>query len=114
MQGKSVAFFPRFHYCPPMSQQHMDVRRIATLARLELSDEEISSFTGQLEAILGHIEQLSQLDVTGIEPTAYAMQIAAPMRDDTPWQSIPTADFLQNAPEQAQGQIRVPKVVADA
>ena len=114
MRGKSVAFFPRIHYCPRMSQPHMDVRRIATLARLELSDEEISSFTGQLDAILGHIEQLSQLDVTGIEPTAYPMPIPAPMRDDTPWQSIPTADFLQNAPEQAHGQVRVPKVVADA
>jgi Asp-tRNA(Asn)/Glu-tRNA(Gln) amidotransferase C subunit len=42
------------------------------------------------------------------------MPIPAPMRDDTPWQSIPSADFLQNSPEQAQGQVRVPKVVADA
>ena len=71
MRGKSVAFFPRIHYAESMSQPHMDVRRIATLARLELSDEEISSFTGQLDAILGHIAQLSKLDVTGIEPTAY-------------------------------------------
>jgi Asp-tRNA(Asn)/Glu-tRNA(Gln) amidotransferase C subunit len=40
--------------------------------------------------------------------------MAAPMRDDTPWQSLPTSALLQNAPDQAQGQVRVPKVVADA
>ncbi|TAE92328.1 MAG: Asp-tRNA(Asn)/Glu-tRNA(Gln) amidotransferase subunit GatC [Verrucomicrobia bacterium] len=97
-----------------MSQPHMDVRRIATLARLELTDEEVASFSGQLDAILGHIAQLSQLEVTGIEPTAYAAAMAAPMRDDTPWQSLPSSALLQNAPDQAQGQVRVPKVVADA
>ncbi len=92
----------------------MDVRRIATLARLELSDAEVEHFTGQLDAILCHIEQLSTLDVSGIEPTAYPIPIAAPMRDDTPWQSLPQEALLQNAPDQAQQQIRVPKVVADA
>ncbi|MFY7817699.1 MAG: Asp-tRNA(Asn)/Glu-tRNA(Gln) amidotransferase subunit GatC [Akkermansiaceae bacterium] len=97
-----------------MSQPHMDVRRIATLARLELSDAEVDAFTNQLDAILGHIEQLSALDVAGIEPTAYPMPIDAPMRDDTPWQSLPQQALLQNAPDQAQQQVRVPKVVADA
>lgn len=92
----------------------MDVRRIATLARLELSDAEVDSFTGQLDAILGHIEQLSTLDVAGIEPTAYAMPIDAPMRDDMPWQSLPQQALLQNAPDQSQSQVRVPKVVVDA
>ena len=92
----------------------MDVRRIATLARLELSDAEVEHFTGQLDAILGHIEQLSMLDVSGIEPTAYPIPIASPMRVDTPWQSLPQEALLQNAPDQAQQQIRVPKVVADA
>ena len=92
----------------------MDVRRIATLARLELSDAEVEHFTGQLDAILGHIEQLSALDVTGIDPTAYPMPMDAPMRDDTPWQSLPQQALLQNAPDQAQQQVRVPKVVADA
>lgn len=97
-----------------MSQAHIDVRRIAVLARLELTEAEVAAFGHQLDAILGHIEQLSQLDVAGIEPTAYATPIPAPMRDDTPWQSLPTAAFLQNAPDQAQQQVRVPKVVADA
>lgn len=97
-----------------MSQPHMDVRRIATLARLELSEEDVVSFSGKLDAILGHIEQLSSLDVTGIEPTAYTFPIDAPMRDDTPWQSLPQHALLDNAPDQAQQQVRVPKVVTDA
>jgi aspartyl-tRNA(Asn)/glutamyl-tRNA(Gln) amidotransferase subunit C len=97
-----------------MSQPHIDVRHIATLARLELSDEEVSSFTGQLDSIIGYIEKLSELNVDGIEPTAHPSPIDAPLRDDVPWQSIPREAFLQNTPDQSQQQLRVPKVVADA
>lgn len=97
-----------------MPQQHIDVRHIANLARLELSDEEIAGFQPQLDAILGYVDSLSALDVSGIEPTAHPNVVAAPMRDDTPGESLPAEALLRNAPDQAQGQVRVPKVVADA
>lgn len=97
-----------------MSHSHIDVRYVANLARLELSNEEVAEFQPQLEAILKHVEALTQLDVTGIDPTAHAAPIFDRMRADIPHQSLEPGAVLQNAPDQAQGQIRVPKVVTDA
>jgi aspartyl-tRNA(Asn)/glutamyl-tRNA(Gln) amidotransferase subunit C len=99
---------------PRMSHSHIDVRYVANLARLELSDEEVAVFQPQLEAILGHVDALKRIDVTGIEPTAHASPVFDRMRDDTPHESLPPSGLLQNAPDQSQGQVRVPKVVADA
>lgn len=97
-----------------MSHHHIDVRYVANLARLELSDQEVAIFQPQLEAILMHAQALSKLDVSDIEPTAHPAPIFGRMRNDTPHDSLPVAAVLQNAPDQAQGQIRVPKVVTDA
>jgi aspartyl-tRNA(Asn)/glutamyl-tRNA(Gln) amidotransferase subunit C len=97
-----------------MSKTHIDVRYVANLARLELEEAEVTEFQGQLDAILGYVETISKLDVTGIEPTAYPSPVFDRMRDDDPHESLPLAAVLQNAPDQAQNQIRVPKVVADA
>lgn len=97
-----------------MSQSHIDVRYVANLARLELTDSEVTTFQPQLDAILGFMDSLSQLDVSGISATAHPDAIFGPMRDDTPGTSLAPEAMLQNAPDQAQGQIRVPKVVADA
>ncbi len=97
-----------------MSHSHIDVRYVANLARLELSDEEVATFQPQLEAILQHVAALAQLDVTGIEPTAHPAPVFDRMRADIAHESLSQAAVLQNAPDQAQGQIRVPKVVIDA
>ena len=97
-----------------MSQPAIDVRYVANLARLELSEDEIAKFQPQLEKILGHVETLTALDVTGVEATSYSADIFGRMRDDVPHESLAREAVLQNAPDQAQGQIRVPKVVADA
>ena len=97
-----------------MPQPHIDVRYVAHLARLELNDKEIATFQVQLDAILGHVETLNQLDVSGIEASAHAVQVFGRMRSDEPHASLPQSAVLQNAPDQSQGQIRVPKVVADA
>ncbi|MGD7652338.1 MAG: Asp-tRNA(Asn)/Glu-tRNA(Gln) amidotransferase subunit GatC [Verrucomicrobiales bacterium] len=97
-----------------MSHSHIDVRYVANLARLELTDDEVATFQPQLEAILEHVEALSKLDVSGIEPTSYPAPVFDRMRDDTPHTSLAPEAVLQNAPDQAQGQIRVPKVVTDA
>ena len=96
-----------------MSQPAIDVRYVANLARLELSDEEIATFQPQLEKILGHVETLTALNVDGIE-AADPAPLFGRMRDDVPHESLEPAAVLQNAPDQAQGQIRVPKVVVDA
>lgn len=97
-----------------MSHSHIDVRYVANLARLELTDDEVATFQPQLEAILRHVESLSQLDVSGIDATAHSTEVFGKMRDDIPHASLSPEAVLQNAPDQAQGQIRVPKVVTDA
>jgi aspartyl-tRNA(Asn)/glutamyl-tRNA(Gln) amidotransferase subunit C len=97
-----------------MSHSHIDVRYVANLARLELSEDEIAVFQPQLNAILSHVEALTHIDVTGIDPTAHASPVFDRMREDLPHESLPPALVLQNAPDQAQGQIRVPKVVTEA
>ena len=97
-----------------MSHSHIDVRYVANLARLELSDDEVATFQPQLEAILGFVETLSKLDVSGVDAAAHAVESFGRMRDDAPHVSLAPEAVLQNAPDQAQGQIRVPKVVADA
>ncbi|PAW67455.1 MAG: aspartyl/glutamyl-tRNA(Asn/Gln) amidotransferase subunit C [Verrucomicrobiia bacterium Tous-C5FEB] len=97
-----------------MQQSDIDVRHVANLARLELNDDEVAVFQPQLEAIIERAHSLMQLNVANIEPTAHPSPVFGRMRNDEPHESLPPAAVLQNAPDQAQGQIRVPKVVADA
>ena len=97
-----------------MPHSPIDVRYVANLARLELTDEEVATFQPQLEAILGHVEALSKLDVSGIDVSSQTGVVFGKMRDDVPHESLSQQAMLQNAPDQAQGQIRVPKVVTDA
>jgi aspartyl-tRNA(Asn)/glutamyl-tRNA(Gln) amidotransferase subunit C len=96
-----------------MSHEHIDVRYVAKLARLDLTEEEATVFQGQLDSILHHVESLSTLELPD-ELLKDDHSALAMMRDDTPGESLDPALVLSNAPEQAQGQIRVPKVVADA
>lgn len=97
-----------------MSTRSIDVRYVANLARLELSEAEVATFQPQLEAILGYVDSLSKLDVSGIDASAHAIPVFGHMREDVPHDSLPPEAVLMNAPDQAQGQIRVPKVVTDA
>ncbi len=98
----------------PMPHDTLDVRHIAKLARLDLDDAEAATFQPQLQAILDHVEALTALDLDGIDPTAHPSPTFGPMRDDTPGESLAPEAVIANAPDSAQGQIRVPKVVADA
>ena len=94
-----------------MSSEHIDVRYVADLARIDLSDQECETFQGQLEAILGYIDKLKDVDVEGIEPTAHASPVFDRLREDASLPGLSQSDLIQNAPDSAKGQIRVPKVV---
>lgn len=96
-----------------MSHAHIDVRYVAKLARLDLTEAEVAVFQSQLDAILGHVESLSAIDLPD-DIAATDGNRLGPMRDDHPHASLPPEAVLLNAPDQAQSQIRVPKVVADA
>lgn len=93
------------------STEKIDVRYVANLARIELSDDECHTFQGQLDAILGYIEKLTDFDVDGIESTAHASPVFDRLREDISRPGLEQEDLLRNAPESALGQVRVPKVV---
>ncbi|MGJ8634555.1 MAG: Asp-tRNA(Asn)/Glu-tRNA(Gln) amidotransferase subunit GatC [Luteolibacter sp.] len=96
-----------------MSQEQIDVRYVAKLARLDLTEDEVATFQTQLESIISHVESLSAIELPDdLEDTTDST--LAQMRNDIPRGSLPPEKVLQNAPDQAQDQIRVPKVVADA
>jgi aspartyl-tRNA(Asn)/glutamyl-tRNA(Gln) amidotransferase subunit C len=90
-----------------------DVRKIAVLARLELTTDEVEMFSRQLADILGYADELGRVDTTGIEPTSHPLPIAPKWRSDTPVPSLDRDAILSQAPaaSTAAGLFKVPKVL---
>jgi aspartyl-tRNA(Asn)/glutamyl-tRNA(Gln) amidotransferase subunit C len=93
------------------SGDHFNVKPIAHLARLDLTEAELSEYAGQLEQILGYVAKLDALDVTGVLPTAHPNPIADVTRADISREGIGAELALLNAPRASQSQFGVPKVV---
>ena len=89
----------------------IDVKYVAHLARLSLSPEEETKIGAQLANVLGYIEKLKEVDVSGVEPTAHAFPLVNVTRRDEVRPSISQEDALRNAPSQANGLFLVPKIV---
>jgi len=87
------------------------VRRVSELARLDLAPGEEGILTGQLNAILEYMDQLSEVDTTGIEPTSHVLPLTNVMRDDLVGDCLSTAEALANAPAADQGHFAVPKIL---
>ena len=94
-----------------MSLDHATVRRIARLARIRLEDEAVGRLAGELNGILGWIEQLSEVDVEGVEPLTGGAQIALRMRADVVSDGNVREKVLANAPDRQGAFFAVPKVV---
>ena len=94
-----------------MESPTLDVRYVAKLARLALSDEEIDTFQQQLSQVLGHVQQLEKVDVSGVEPLAHANEVVNVFREDEPRPSLSPEQALANAPKQANDLFIVTKVV---
>ena len=94
-----------------MAAAEIDVKYVAHLARLALTPDEEKKLGEQLGGILGYIEKLKELDVTGVEPTAHAVPMVNVTRADEIRQSLPHDDALRNAPARANGLFIVPKIV---
>ena len=94
-----------------MSLDPATVRRIAKLSRLHLEDADIPRLQGELNGILGWIEQLSAVDVEGVEPLTGAAMMAMRMRDDVVTDGGMADAVLSNAPDRAGAFYAVPKVV---
>ena len=89
----------------------LNIDRVAELARIALTPEEKTIYAAQLGEVLKHIEQLKQVNVDGVEPTAHAFSVENVWADDVAQVGLSAADVLRNAPAQRQGMIAVPKVV---
>ena len=89
----------------------IDVKYVAHLARLSLTQEEEQKISAQLGNILTYVEKLKEVDVSGVEPTAHAFPLINVTRPDEIRPSISNEEALRNAPAQANGLFIVPKIV---
>jgi aspartyl-tRNA(Asn)/glutamyl-tRNA(Gln) amidotransferase subunit C len=90
---------------------HIDVRYVANLARLSVSDEEVTHFQAQLDQILEYVRKIGEVDVSEVEPTAHAAVVENVFRDDVTREGLATSLAMGNAPEAAQDQFVVPRIV---
>jgi aspartyl-tRNA(Asn)/glutamyl-tRNA(Gln) amidotransferase subunit C len=94
-----------------MALDKATVARIATLARIRLPEAEQEQLAGELTQILGWIEQLAEIDTTGVEPMSSVAAMTLPMREDVVTDGNCLDAILANAPATAEGFFTVPKVV---
>jgi aspartyl-tRNA(Asn)/glutamyl-tRNA(Gln) amidotransferase subunit C len=87
-----------------------DVAKVALLARLTLSDDELNRMTDQLGAILGYVERLSEVDTEGIEPMAHAVERTNVFREDVETPMLPREAALANAPKTDGHYFLVPQI----
>jgi aspartyl-tRNA(Asn)/glutamyl-tRNA(Gln) amidotransferase subunit C len=93
------------------SAPQLNIDHVAKLARLALTPEEKATFAAQLGSVLHHIEQLSKVDVSGVEPTAHAFAVTNVWAEDVARPGLPVDQALRNAPAQRENMVVVPKVV---
>ena len=93
-----------------MSLTKKEVEHIALLARLDLSEEEIERYRGQLSAILEHVAALQELDTEHIPPTSSVLPPRSRLREDEVRAGLDGDKAMQNAPDPVEGQYRVPPV----
>ncbi|MBB6428497.1 Asp-tRNA(Asn)/Glu-tRNA(Gln) amidotransferase subunit GatC [Algisphaera agarilytica] len=90
-----------------------DVRQVAKLSRLALSDDDIKHFTGQLAAVLDYVGKLNELDVEGVEPLFHPSDHHSVTREDIEQPGLAPDDALANAPARQDNFFKVPKVLGD-
>ena len=89
------------------------VRKVAKLARLDLTDAEVAEFAGQLSAILDYVTRMNELNTEGVEPLAHCLPISNVFRDDTIKESLGTEKTLANAPQRDESFFKVPKILEE-
>lgn len=88
-----------------------EVKHVANLARLAITEDETEMFTNQLDAIITFAEQLNELDTTGVEPTTHVLEMKNILREDKAEKGLPVEDVVKNAPDHKDGYIRVPSIL---
>jgi aspartyl-tRNA(Asn)/glutamyl-tRNA(Gln) amidotransferase subunit C len=89
----------------------IDIHRIATLSRLQLTDVEAEQYSAQLAKILDYVNVLKKHDLSGVEPSAHAMPVFDVWREDAVQASFTSDQALANAPRKSQDQFMIGKVV---
>jgi aspartyl-tRNA(Asn)/glutamyl-tRNA(Gln) amidotransferase subunit C len=84
------------------------VLHVARLARLRLTDDEVTRMSSELSTILGHIEKINELDLDAVEPTSHVVEVENVLRPDEPRESWPRERMQELAPDAADGGFRVP------
>ncbi len=87
------------------------VKHVAHLARLAITEEEANRFTQQLDKIITYAEQLNEVDTENVEPTSHVLEIKNVMREDVAKPGLPNEEVLKNAPDHQDGQIKVPPII---
>jgi aspartyl-tRNA(Asn)/glutamyl-tRNA(Gln) amidotransferase subunit C len=99
---------------PSQKITEADVRHVAKLARLDVTDEEVQLFAGQLAAVLEHAEDVEALDTAGVPPTAHPLPLVYVLRDDVPRDSLDRDEVLSQAPAAEDNRFRVPRILGEA
>ncbi|HYK72643.1 MAG TPA: Asp-tRNA(Asn)/Glu-tRNA(Gln) amidotransferase subunit GatC [Pseudoneobacillus sp.] len=95
-----------------MSRISMDeVKHVANLARLAITEDEADKLTKQLDSIITFAEQLNELDTEGIEPTTHVLNMKNILREDKAAEGLPREEVLKNAPDHQDGQFKVPSIL---
>jgi aspartyl-tRNA(Asn)/glutamyl-tRNA(Gln) amidotransferase subunit C len=97
-----------------MATERIDVRGVARLARLALTDDEAQRYGAQLEDLLQHVDHLKELDTSGVAATAQVIESRNVMRSDTVRPGLARDAVLAGAPQPQLGYFRVPKIIAEA
>lgn len=90
------------------------VRKVARLSRLDLTEAEVEEFTGQLSAILDYVEKMNELDTENVEPLAHCLPVSNVFREDSVKESLGTENTLANAPQRDGEFFKVPKILDDS
>lgn len=96
-----------------MALSEAEVRHVARLARLALTDDEVAALAPQLSAILGYAEQVGEVAAEDVAPTVHPFALANVTRPDEPRPSLPRAELLAGAPAVEQDRYQVPRIVAE-
>ena len=94
-----------------MSISEEQVRHVALLARLELTDEQVARYGEDLNSILGHIDSIHHLDLEGVEPTEHPLDVVNVTREDVVKPGLSREDALKNAPQVEDSAFVIPQIV---
>ncbi|MBW3555802.1 MAG: Asp-tRNA(Asn)/Glu-tRNA(Gln) amidotransferase subunit GatC [Actinobacteria bacterium] len=98
----------------PDSLSADDVRHVARLARLDVTDEEVELFAGQLAAVLDHASDIEALDTHEVPPTAHPLPLVNVLREDEVTPGVERDEVLAMAPAAEEGRFRVPRILGEA